>query len=45
MYSPCEKIQAAICQKYPDNISMMNNLEKKDCATLRKHGESYSVEH
>lgn len=28
MYSPCEKIQAAICQKYPDNISMMNNLEK-----------------
>ena len=28
MYSPCEKIQAAICQKYPDNKSMMNNLEK-----------------
>ena len=28
MYSPCEKIQAAICQKNPDNISMMNNLEK-----------------
>ena len=28
MYSPCEKIQAAICQKYPDNISVMNNLEK-----------------